>query len=296
MAWIWLSLNLFCWFWESCSSPDRCWLVHLLFLQELVVILTLRSVIIESTSRPSRFVWGDWLLHRTSVFWVSGICWLQGWYVSLSFCAFSNRYTTFSKVNRKSLFHGVKFRRIKRAFADELCVVFHRFGLVASPNFHLNSRLFQIQICTFHIFLSFDNCWEINSRVSWMSLWSKLLLCSAVFAKLHPTSLPKMIIRLLTFWVWILSIKDFRCALLLANECSRFLDLFLFCLDQLELLQLHMFVNSLLRFLFLAFIWFWLVEPLVLDCSLLWVNDLLERDFWFSFRPRIFSQSLRFVI
>ena len=32
LTWIWLSLNLLCWLWESRSSPDCCRLVHLLLL------------------------------------------------------------------------------------------------------------------------------------------------------------------------------------------------------------------------------------------------------------------------
>ena len=98
MAWMCLSLHHFCWFCQSSSPPDRCWLVHLLVLIELVIVLAFRGIVIESTCCPSWLVWRDRLLHRVAIFWVLWVLRLQSWHISLSFCTFANRHTAFCSV------------------------------------------------------------------------------------------------------------------------------------------------------------------------------------------------------
>ena len=98
MAWMSLSLHHFHWFWQSSSSPDRGWLVHLLLLVKLVIVLALWALVVESTCCPSWFICRDRLLHWIAIFWVFWVLRLQSRHISLSFCTFSNRHTALSSV------------------------------------------------------------------------------------------------------------------------------------------------------------------------------------------------------
>ena len=157
MAWMCLSLHHFCWFCQSGSPPDRCWLVHLLFLIKLVIVLAFGGMVIESTCCPSWLVWRDRLLHRIAIFWVFWILRLQSWHISLSFCTFSNRYTAFCGIQRQSLFGRIYLWEILRAFTDKFGSVLHRLCFVPPSYSHLNTRFLEIEFCTLHILLKFHS-------------------------------------------------------------------------------------------------------------------------------------------
>ena len=164
MAWMSLSLHHFHWFWQSSSPPDRGWLVHLLLLVKLVIVLALRALVVEPTGCPSWLICRDRLLHWIAIFWVFWILRLQSWHISLSFCTFSNRYTAFYSVQRKSFLSRVNIWKILRGFAGKFSSVLHRLCFVPTSYSHLNTRFLEIEFCTFHILLSFHNSSKIETR------------------------------------------------------------------------------------------------------------------------------------
>ena len=164
MAWMCLSLHHFHWFCQSSSLPNCCWLVHLLFLIELINVLAFRTMAIKPTRCPSWLVHRDRLLHRIAIFWVLWILRLQGWHISLSFCTFSNRYIAFCSVYRKCLFGRINLWKFLRAFIDQFRWVLHRLCFVPPSYSHLNTRFLEIEFCAFHILLSFRNRCKIKTR------------------------------------------------------------------------------------------------------------------------------------